>query len=139
MADQTIQIPPHLVHDIRRSLLHVYSGIAEAASHSAARLAVSSPRDDEAVQGRRVELADAADALDQLGWVFEPAHEAMPVSAHPELLCDVLAQSLHDLAETFERAVEQASSAERDTRPARLALEDLQGLLELFEQTLGVE
>lgn len=41
-----------------------------------------------------VELADAAEALDQIGWEFRATVEIVTLSAHSELLSDVLRQTL---------------------------------------------
>lgn len=138
MAEQTIHIPPELVDRVRRSLLHVYAGIAEAASLAAANMAVAGSSQDD-VRGHRVELADAADALDQIGWEIGATVEVLTLSAHPELLSDGLRQSLHDCAEAFENTIDQAAEADGHVGAARLVLADVSALLELYAQVLGEE
>src|SRR3954451_18589776 len=69
MADQTIRIAADHVPDARRALMHIYSGIADALQGAAAEMAIRSG-DQDATRGHRLELADAGDALDQIGWEF---------------------------------------------------------------------
>lgn len=136
MADQTIHIPPELVDRVRRSLLHVYAGIAEAASLAAGDMAVRGTGEDLA-HGHRVELADAAEALDQIGWEFRATVDVVTLSAHPELLSDVLRQSLHDCTEAFEYAIDQAAGPDGHVGSARLVLSEVTTLLALYAHVLG--
>jgi hypothetical protein len=136
MADQTIRIPADQIEAARRSLMHVYSGIAEALHRAAAEMAVGTDEVD-ATHGHRIELADAADALDQLGWTSGPGEGPAELSAHPELLSDVLVQMVHEALESLEIAIDTSARGVGEMALARTSLTNLLVRFKLYERVQG--
>jgi hypothetical protein len=119
MADLTIRVPADSVAAVRASLQHVRAGIADAIA--TARVT------GEPLGGHLVELRDADDALGQL--VPAPEGDAVELTAHPELLSDVLHGALADAVEAFEHA---CAADWRGLTPEPSPGEALQRLLALF-------
>lgn len=136
MADMTIQIPSDRVDAVRRALLHTYAGIADALHYAAAAMASGSVPED-CTHGPRIELADAGDALEQMGWALVPASEPLELTAHPELLSDVFGQAVLDALDRFEEAMRDLSKGNEEPTIARRALEDLCVTFRLFEVSRG--
>ena len=137
MADQTIRIATEHVPEARRSLMHIYSGIADALHHAAGEMAVRSSEED-ATRGHRVELADAADALDQIGWEFVAANGDIELTAHPELLADVIVQMIRSTLEHFETALDlDRGATDRDGSALTSLIGDLLAEFELYEEVQG--
>lgn len=127
MADLTIRIPSAHVGAVRVSLLHVRAGIADAI---ATTRTAGAP-----FGGHLVELRDAEEALGQLE--PQPAADPVALTAHPELLSDVLHGALADATQAFERACEADwRGAAADPAPGE-ALQRLLALFTLFEDVQG--
>jgi hypothetical protein len=129
MADLTIRIPSAHAGAVRASLEHVRAGLAEA-------LSVASAGELE-MRGILVELRDAEAALAQLAPGREEA--AVSLSAHPELLSDVLHGALADAIEAFEAACEADWRGASPEPPAGVVLQRLLALFTLFEDVQGAE
>jgi hypothetical protein len=126
MAELTIQVGAEQVEAVRASLLHVRAGLADAIA------AAGAGGDD--VGGLLVELRDAEEALAQL---TAAADGPVALSAHPELLSDVLHGALADATERFELACE-ADWRGRGGEPAPgAALQRVLALFTLFEDVQG--
>lgn len=136
MADMTILIPPDRVPAVRRALLHAYAGIADALHHEAAAMATGASEEDR-TYGHRVELADAADALEQLGWTSVPASERIELCAHPELLSDVLCETVQAELQVFDHVLAAVSEGAAEPAAARAAFEAVLVSFQLFEQAHG--
>lgn len=138
MGDLTIEIPSEAVPGLRRALLHTYAGIADALSHAAGEMARTHDVED-LTRGHRVELFDAADALDQVGWELEPLlGGSIELSAHPELLSDALTQMVRDAVQAFDSVVEEAHAGTGPVSSTRTAFEALLVSFHLFEQVHGI-
>jgi hypothetical protein len=126
MAELTIRIPAAQVAAVRASLMHVREGIADAIAAAGAGGA--------GVCGHLVELRDAEEALAQFAG---GAEQPVALTAHPELLSDVLHGALADAIEAFERAC----AADWRGIPAEPApgdaLQRLLALFTLFEDAQG--
>jgi hypothetical protein len=136
MADLTIRVPSDHVDAVRDGLLHIYSGVAEAlhraaGDHAATRAAT------EALRGYQVELRDLEDALEQVGWEYLPADAPVELTAHPELLSDVLHAALEEAGERFEGARERYWRGQAQVTEVESALAAMRTLLSLLEQALG--
>lgn len=136
MADLTIRVPSDHVDAVRDGLLHIYSGVAEAL-HRAAGDHAATRGAPEALRGYQVELRDLEDALDQVGWDYFPATEPMEVTAHPELLSDVLHAALEEAGERFDQVRQRYWRGQTGAGEAELALAAMGTLLGLLEQALG--
>jgi hypothetical protein len=124
MAELTIRIGAEQVEAVRASLLHVRAGIADAIAAAGAG--------GEEVCGHLVELRDAEEALAQL-----TGEGSVALTAHPELLSDVLHGALADATERFERAC-AADWRGRGGEPAPgAALQRVLALFTLFEDVQG--
>jgi hypothetical protein len=126
MAELTIRIPAAQVAAVRASLLHVRAGIADAIAAAGAG--------GEGVCGHLVELRDAEEALAQLaGDALQP----VALTAHPELLSDVLHGALADAIEGFERAcAADWRGIDGEPEPGE-SLQRLLALFTLFEDAQG--
>jgi hypothetical protein len=125
MAELTIRVGAEQVEAVRASLLHVRAGIADAIAAAGAG--------GEDVCGHLVELRDAEEALSQLTAAAGP----VALTAHPELLSDVLHGALGDATERFERACD-ADWRGRGGEPAPgAALQHVLALFTLFEDVQG--
>jgi hypothetical protein len=126
MADLTIRIPGAHVAAVRASLRHVHAGIADAVATARAA--------GEPLDGHVVELRDADAALAQLAGARDAD---VDLTAHPELLSDVLHGALADATETFEHACEADWRGESPDPSPGAALQRLLGLFTLFEDVQG--
>jgi hypothetical protein len=127
MADLTIRIPGDHVGAVRASLEHVRAGLGDA-------LTAAGPGEDE-LRGVLVELRDAEAALAQLPPGATGA--AVSLSAHPELLSDVLHGALADAIEAFEAACEADWRGSPPEPAAGVVLQRLLALFSLFEDVQG--
>jgi hypothetical protein len=138
MADQTIRIAAEHVPEARRALMHIYAGIADALHGAAAEMAIRSG-DQDATRGHRVELADAGDALDQIGWEFIAAIDDVELTAHPELLTDVIVQMIHSTLEHLETALDlDRGATDQDGSALTTLIGDLLVEFDLYEQVQGL-
>lgn len=136
MADLTIRVPSDHVDAVRDGLLHIYSGVAEAlhraaGDHAATRAAT------EPLRGYQVELRDLEDALEQVGWEYMPAAAPVDLTAHPELLADVLHSALEEAGERFDGARERYWRGQAGAAEPESALGAMRTLLSLLEEVLG--
>jgi hypothetical protein len=136
MADLTIRVPSDHVDAVRDGLLHIYSGVAEAL-HRAAGDHAATRAAPEALRGYPVVLRDLADALDQIGWDYLPAHGSVELTAHPELVSDVLHAALEDAGERFDGVRERYWRGQARADEADAALGAMRTLLDLLEAALG--
>ena len=103
MAHLTISVPRDRVDELRRHLLRAHARQARALRNALDTYLVSHDRLDD-VYGALVELTDLDEAIGQLGWSPVDPPRALTVSAHPEVLTDVLrATGLVDLVDGVER------------------------------------
>jgi hypothetical protein len=126
MAELTIRIPATEVAAVRASLLHVRAGIADAIAAAGAGGA--------GVCGHLVELRDAEHALAQLAGDDEGP---VALTAHPELLSDVLHGALAGAIEAFERACAADWRGIAGEPAPGDALQRLLALFTLFEDAQG--
>jgi hypothetical protein len=136
MADLTIRVPSDHVDAVRDGLLHIYSGVAEAL-HRAAGEHAATRGTPEALRGYQVELRDLEDALDQVGWDYLPAQDPLELTAHPELLSDVLHAALEEAGERFDGARERYWRGQAAAAEPEAALAAMRMLLRLLEEALG--
>jgi hypothetical protein len=136
MADLTIRVPSDHVDAVRDGLLHIYSGVAEAL-HRAAGEHAATRAANEALRGYQVELRDLEDALEQVGWDYLPTTEPMELTAHPELLSDVLHAALEEAGERFDTVRQRYWRGQVGAGEAELSLAAMATLLSLLEQVLG--
>lgn len=131
MADLAMRIPSDQVIAVRASLLHLRAGIAEAigAANDLGREAC----------GHLVELRDAEEALVQLDPDRLAVGEPVTLSAHPELLSDVLHGALADATEAFDRACDADWRGDAADPPPAEALRRVIALFRLFEEVQGRE
>jgi hypothetical protein len=125
MAELTIRIAAEQVEAVRASLLHVRAGIADAIA--------SAGVGGEGVCGHLVELRDAEEALAQLPAAAAP----VALTAHPELLSDVLHGALADATERFERACAADWRGAAGEPAPGAALQHVLALFTLFEDVQG--
>lgn len=136
MADLTIRVPSDHVDAVRDGLLHIYSGVAEALHRAAGEHAATRAAPD-AVRGYQVELRDLEDAIDQVGWEYLPVHGPVELTAHPELLSDVLHAALEEAGERFDDARERYWRGQAPVGNVEAAFAALRTLLGLLEEALG--
>lgn len=136
MADLTIRVPSDHVDTVRDGLLHIYSGVAEALHHAAGDHAAARGT-PEAVRGYQVELRDLEDALEQVGWEYLPVEQAVELTAHPELLSDVLHAALEEAGERFDAARQRYWRGQAAADEPEGALAAMRTLLDLLEEALG--
>lgn len=136
MADLTIRVPSQHVDAVRDGLLHLYSGVAEAL-HRAAGDHVQTHAAQDPLRGCQVELRDLEDALEQVGWDYDPHPAGLELTAHPEVLSDVLHAALADATERFEAASARYWRGHGTAGEAEAALADLRSLLALLEEAHG--
>jgi hypothetical protein len=126
MAELTIRIGAEQVEAVRASLLHVRAGIADAIAAAGAG--------GEEVCGHLVEVRDAEEALAQLTAAGEGP---VALTAHPELLSDVLHGALADATERFERACAADWRGRGGEPTPGAALQHVLALFTLFEDVQG--
>ena len=127
MADLTIRIPSAHLAAVRSSLQHVRAGLADAITMARAA--------GEPLDGYLVELRDADAALAQLA--EGECRESVALTAHPELLSDVLHGALADATEAFDHACEADWRGESPDPSPGEALQRLLALFTLFEDVQG--
>jgi hypothetical protein len=133
MADLTIRVPSEHVDAVRDSLLHMYSGLAEQLHRTAGEHAATHDADDP-LRGYRTELEDVAAALEQVGWSYVPAVQAVELTAHPETLSDALHGALLDAVEAFVAACRQYWHGRTLPQEAHDTLSALQVRFTLFDR-----
>src|SRR5215211_3800408 len=102
MAHLTISVPRDRVDELRRHLIRAHAERAGALRNALDNYLVSHERLDD-VHGALVELTDLDEAIGQLGWAAAHAPRAVTLTAHPEVLADVLrAAGLLDLLDGTE-------------------------------------
>jgi hypothetical protein len=132
MADLTIRVPSEHLESVRDGLLHHYAGIADALHHAAGDH-VDSHDHEETLRGHRRELADLEDALDQVGWRYEDvATGGVEITAHPEVLSDVLHHAVLDALDAFGEACSGYWRGRIGPAQARAALATLVDRFRLF-------
>lgn len=90
-------------------------------------------RDDSAdVRGLTVELSHLEDALEQVGWDYEAADEPVELTAHPELITDVMAAAVTDAVETFEEVLDRCRRGQAHPVALQAGWCSVSGCLDLF-------